>query len=46
MGYTYNSVTNDPILQSIDHSYEDTLPSLNMVIEPAEDFLVRFGARR
>ncbi len=31
---------------TVDHSYEDWLPSLNMVVEPAEDFLLRFGASR
>lgn len=29
---------------SVDHSYSDTLPSLNIVVEPIEDFLVRFAA--
>ncbi|MGV8837182.1 TonB-dependent receptor [Cellvibrio sp.] len=29
---------------SVDHSYSDTLPSLNVVVEPIEDFLVRFAA--
>lgn len=29
---------------SVDHSYSDTLPSLNLVVEPIEDFLVRFAA--
>lgn len=29
---------------SVDHSYTDTLPSFNLVIEPVEDFLIRFAA--
>jgi len=31
---------------TVDHSYEDWLPSLNMVFEPVDDVLVRFGASR
>lgn len=46
IGYTYNTVTNDPVLQSIDNSYNDTLPSLNIAVEPLDNFLVRFGASR
>lgn len=29
---------------SVDHSYSDTLPSLNLVVEPIEDLLLRFAA--
>ncbi len=29
---------------SVDHSYSDTLPSLNVVVEPFEDFLIRAAA--
>lgn len=46
VGYTYDTTTNDPVQQSIDNSYNDTLPSLNLALEPAEDFIVRFGASR
>jgi iron complex outermembrane receptor protein len=28
----------------VDHKYDDVLPSLNLVVEPFEDFLIRFGA--
>jgi iron complex outermembrane receptor protein len=28
---------------TVPHSYSDTLPSLNLVVEPVEDFLVRFA---
>lgn len=31
---------------TVDHSYEDWLPSLNMVLEPVDDVLFRFGAAR
>ena len=46
VGYTYNTVTNDPVLQSIDHSYNDFLPSMNLSIEPLDNFLVRAAASR
>lgn len=29
---------------SVAHKYDDFLPSLNLVVEPYEDFLIRFGA--
>ncbi|HRE45612.1 MAG TPA: TonB-dependent receptor [Terricaulis sp.] len=44
IGYTYNTVTSDPVQQSVTNSYDDTLPSLNLTIEPVENFLIRFGA--
>lgn len=31
---------------TVDHSYEDWLPSLNVVLEPINDVLFRFGASR
>jgi iron complex outermembrane recepter protein len=46
VGFTYNTVTNDPVLQSIDHSYNDFLPAMNLSIEPLENFLVRAAAAR
>lgn len=46
VGYTYDAGTGDGILQSIDHSYNDTLPSLNIALEPMENFIVRLGASR
>lgn len=27
----------------VEHSYDDVLPSFNLVVEPVEDFLIRFG---
>lgn len=44
VGYTYDPGTSNALRQSVDHSYSDTLPSLNIVAEPIEDFLIRFGA--
>ena len=35
---------NQGVAMSVDHSYSDTLPSLNLVVEPIEDLLVRFAA--
>ncbi len=29
---------------SVDHSYSDTLPALNLVVEPIDDVLIRFAA--
>jgi iron complex outermembrane recepter protein len=46
VGYTYNTVTNDAVLQTVNHSYDDTLPALNVSLEPIENFLIRFGASR
>ncbi len=43
-GYTFLSGT--PVSVSVDRSYDDTLPSLNMVLEPKENFLVRFAAAK
>lgn len=42
VGYTFNSAGVTPINRHL--VYHDWLPALNAVIEPAEDFLVRFGA--
>jgi len=33
-------------LVQVDNDYTDTLPSINLVLEAAEDFLVRFGAAK
>lgn len=44
VGYTYNTVTNDPVLQTVEHSYDDALPSLNVAVEPVENFMIRFAA--
>src|SRR5690606_13541206 len=36
-----NSATRTEV--TVEHDYSDTLPSLNLVVEPVEDFLVRIG---
>ncbi len=41
-GYTF--LAGAPVPITVDRKYDDTLPSLNMVIEPINNFLVRFGA--
>lgn len=41
-GYTFSGGV--PVQQTVDRSYNDTLPSLNMVLEPTDDVLIRFGA--
>jgi iron complex outermembrane receptor protein len=41
-GYTF--LAGAPVPITVDRKYDDTLPSLNMVIEPVDNFLVRFGA--
>jgi TonB-dependent receptor len=43
-GYTY--VSGSPVALSTSRSYDDTLPSMNLVLEPADNFLVRFGAAK
>jgi iron complex outermembrane recepter protein len=43
-GYTY--VSGAPLAISAERKYHDTLPSLNMVLEPRENFLIRFGAAK
>ncbi|PUA28121.1 MAG: TonB-dependent receptor [Cellvibrio sp. 79] len=35
---------NRGVALSVDHSYSDTLPALNVVVEPIEDVLIRFAA--
>ncbi len=43
-GYTFLSGAALPITAK--HSYADTLPSLNLVFEPRDDFVLRFGAAK
>ncbi|MBO9544565.1 TonB-dependent receptor [Caulobacter sp.] len=43
-GYTY--VSGAPLAISASRKYHDTLPSLNMVLEPRDNFLIRFGAAK
>jgi len=35
-----------PVLLTVDNSYNDTLPSLNVTLEPRDDFLIRFAASK
>lgn len=46
--YVETQLTSTGILSgtplTVEHSYEDTLPSLNMVLEPMDNLLVRFAA--
>jgi len=43
-GYTF--VSGAPVAISVDRTYTDTLPALNLVLEPHENFLIRFGAAK
>jgi TonB-dependent receptor len=43
-GYTFTAGA--PLLSTVEESYTDTLPSLNLVYEATEDFLVRLGASK
>ena len=39
-------VSSAPVLTTVERDYDDTLPSLNLVADSADDFLVRFGAAK
>jgi iron complex outermembrane receptor protein len=43
-GYTF--VSGSPVSITVSREYDDTLPSLNLVLEPHENFLIRFGASK
>ena len=43
-GYTF--LSGAPVGISVSREYTDTLPALNMVLEPHENFLIRFGAAK
>jgi TonB-dependent receptor len=43
-GYNYDATAKQIVPVTIANSYHDWLPSLNAVLEPADDFLVRFSA--
>lgn len=43
-GYTFTAGV--PLLSTVEESYSDTLPSLNLVYDLADDFLVRLGASK
>jgi TonB-dependent receptor len=47
--YTNVPTSVDPagyVLTTVDRSYDDTLPSINLVLEPVEDLLLRVGAAK
>ena len=44
VGFSYDSVAKAIVPTSVHQNYHDFLPSLNAVLEPMEDFLVRFNA--
>jgi TonB-dependent receptor len=41
-GYTFSAGL--PVQTTVSRTYSDTLPSINMVLEPTENLLLRFGA--
>lgn len=43
-GYTFTSGL--PLLTSVENDYDDTLPSLNLVAQVTDEFLVRVGAAK
>lgn len=43
-GYTLSAGA--PVFTEASRSYDDLLPSMNIVFEPTDDFLIRFGAAR
>jgi len=43
-GYTF--VSGSPVAISVDRTYTDTLPAFNLVLEPHDNFLIRFGAAK
>lgn len=43
-GYVYTAGA--PLLTTVETDYTDTLPSMNLVLEPWDSFLVRFGASK
>ena len=43
-GYTYAS--GQPVALSSEREYSDTLPSMNLVLEPTNDFLLRLGVAK
>ncbi|WP_305759891.1 TonB-dependent receptor [Brevundimonas sp.] len=42
----YTLAAGAPVFTSASRSYDDLLPSMNLVFEPGEDFLIRFGAAK
>ena len=42
----YNLVAGSPVAVSLENSYDEVLPSANIVIEPADDVFIRLAASR
>jgi TonB-dependent receptor len=40
----FTSISGAPVAIEVEREYDDTLPSMNLVLEPYEGFLVRFAA--
>ena len=43
-GYTWNTGTQAVVAKTVSNTYHDFLPAFNAVLEPVQDFLVRFSA--
>lgn len=44
VGYSFDPSTKTVITSTLERTYHDVLPSVNAVLEPADDFLIRIGA--
>ena len=44
IGYSYDPAAKAIVTTTIRRNYHDALPSMNAVLEPADNFLIRFGA--
>ena len=44
VGYSFDPVAKNIVTTGLTRTYHDVLPSMNAVLEPADNFLIRFGA--
>lgn len=44
VGYSFDPATRSVVTAQLSRGYQDVLPSMNAVLEPADNFLIRFGA--
>ncbi len=44
IGYSFDPGTRSIVTAQLSRTYHDVLPSMNAVLEPADNFLIRFGA--
>ncbi len=44
IGYSFDPATRSIVTSKLSRTYHDFLPSMNAVLEPADNFLIRFGA--